>query len=203
VQNTLQQHFGNIDIYLFDQLLKGRFDNCHKVIDVGCGGGRNLHYFLQSGFEVYGIDPNKDAVDHVKQLSALLAPANPTENFIVAVAEDLPYPDNFFDLAICSAVLHFATGHAHFDAMLRSVWRVIKPGGYLFARLASDIGIEKLVVPIDDGVYLLPDGSTRYLVDETVLLEYTRKLNAELIEPIKTTNVQNLRCMTTWCLRKI
>jgi len=202
VQNTLQQHFGNIDIYLFDQLLKGRFDNCHNIIDIGCGGGRNLHYFLQNGFEVYGIDPNRDAVDRVKQLSASLAQANPTENFIVAVAEDLPYPDNFFDLAICSAVLHFARSHEHFDAMLKSIWNVIKPGGYFFARLASDIGIENLVAPICNGVYLLPDGSTRYLVNETVLLEYTRKLNAELIEPIKTTNVQNLRCMTTWCLRK-
>ena len=161
-----------------------------------------MHYFLQNGFEVFGIDPSTDAITQVKQLSATLAPKNPAANFVVANAEKLPYRAEFFDLAICSAVLHFANSHAHFDAMLRSVWRVLKPGGYLFARLASDIGIEDLVHPIDDGVYLLPDGSTRYLVNQEILLRYTDELNAELFEPIKTTNVQNLRCMTTLCLRK-
>jgi tellurite methyltransferase len=203
MQNNLQQLYGNIDIYLFDQLLKGRFDDCHKVIDIGCGGGRNLHYFLQNGFEVYGIDPDARAVEHVKQLSTTLAPDNTSSNFTVATAEQLPYANDSFDLAICSAILHFANGHAHFDAMLRSVWRVLKSGGYLFARLASDIGIEDLVVPLGDGVYLLPDGSTRYLVNQKTLLRYTDELGAELFEPIKTTNVQNLRCMTTWCLRKM
>jgi tellurite methyltransferase len=202
MRNNLQQLYGNIDIYLFDQLLKGHFDNCHKVIDIGCGSGRNLHYFLQNGFDVYGIDPDTKAVEYVKQLSAMLAPNNTDSNFVVATAEQLPYADNFFDLAICSAILHFARDHAHFDAMLRSVWRVLKPGGYLFARLASDIGIEDLTIPMGNGVYLLPDGSTRYLVNQEMLLQYTAELNAELFEPIKTTNVQNLRCMTTWCLRK-
>jgi tellurite methyltransferase len=202
MQNNLQQLYGNIDIYLFDQLLKGRFDNCRKVIDVGCGGGRNLHYFLQNGFEVYGVDPDAGAVDYVKQLSATLAPENHLTNFAVATAENLPHPDNFFDLAICSAVLHFAKNHEHFDAMLRSVLRVLKPGGYLFARLASDIGIENLVEPIGDGIYQLPDGSTRYLINQQQLVNYTSELGAELFEPIKTTNVQNLRCMTTWCLQK-
>lgn len=201
--NNLQQLYGNIDIYLFDQLLKGTFDNCQRMIDVGMGGGRNLPYFLQNGFDVYGIDPNPNAVENVKKLSGILAPANSTANFIVAAAEDLPFQSEYFDLAICSAVLHFANNHAHFDAMLRSIWRVIKPGGYLFARLASDIGIEDLVSPIGDGLYFLPDGSTRYLVNQNTLLNYTAELGAELFEPIKTTNVQNLRCMTTWCLRKI
>lgn len=200
--NNLQQQFGNIDIYLFDQLLKGRFDNCRKIIDIGCGGGRNLHYFLQNDYEVYGIDPNREAIEQVKQLSSALAPANSITNFIVANAEALPYPNSFFDLAICSAVFHFATGHTNFNAMLHSVWRVLKPGGYLFARLASDIGIEELVIPIGDGIYLLPDGTTRYLVTQELLLQHTTELNAELFEPIKTTNVQNLRCMTTWCLQK-
>lgn len=203
MQSTLQQLYGNIDIYLFDQLLKGTYDHCKKVLDAGCGGGRNLVYFLRNGYEVYGIDPNPNAISAVQQLSQSLAPDNPIDNFAVATAENHPYDDHHFDLVISSAVLHFASSPGHFDSMMQSMWRVLAPGGYLFVRLASDIGIETLVQELGNGRYLLPDGSERFLVNEALLLAYTDNLNARLHEPIKTTNVQNLRCMTTWCLQKI
>jgi tellurite methyltransferase len=203
MQSTLQHDFGNIDIYLFDQLLKGTYDDCKKVLDAGCGGGRNLVYFLQNGYEVYGVDPNNEAVEMIKSLAKTLAPASLQANFKVAPAENMPFDDQYFDLVICSAVLHFARDEAHFDNMLRSIWRVLKPGGYFFARLASDIGIENLVRPLENGRYLLPDGSERFLVNEQTLLNYTSRLNGYLHEPIKTTNVQNIRCMTTWCMQKL
>lgn len=202
MQNKLQQAFGNIDIYLFDQLLKGRYDNCKKVLDVGCGNGRNLIYFLRNGYEVFAIDPQPHAVETVKELSAVLAPDNPLENFMVCSAEDLPFNDATFDLIISSAVLHFAKDAQHFDSMLQSMFRVLKPGGYFFARLASDIGIEHLVKPLGNSRYLLPDGSERFLVNEQVLLQYSSKLGV-LYDPLKTTNVQNMRCMTTWCVQKM
>ena len=202
MQNNLQQLYGNIDIYLFDQLLKGRFTDCNKVLDAGCGGGRNLVYFLQNGYEVYGIDPNPEAIAAVRELSGMLAPGNAPTNFVNCPAEDMPFDDGAFDLVISNAVLHFANDSNHFDAMLRGMWRVLKPGGYFFARLASDIGIENLVTPLGNSRYALPDGSERFLVNEQILMEYANELNGELYEPIKTTNVQNLRCMTTWCMTK-
>jgi len=202
MKNILQQQFGNVDIYLFDQLLKGTYADVKTVLDAGCGGGRNLVYFLQNGYEVYGIDPNQEAVEAVKELSQMLAPANPASNFMVAASENLPFADNSFDLVISSAVLHFAQSQTHFDAMLQSMWRVLKPGGYLFARLASDIGIETLIKSLGNGRYLLPDGSERFLVNQEMLLNYNKMLNARLYEPIKTTNVQNMRCMTTLCMQK-
>jgi SAM-dependent methyltransferase len=158
MQNKLQQAYGNIDIYLFDQLLKGRYDNCKKILDVGCGNGRNLVYFLRNGYKVFGVDPQPHAVETARELSAALAPDNPLENFMICAAENLPYPDAAFDLVICSAVLHFAKDIQHFDTMLQSMFRVLKPGGYFFARLASDIGIEHLVKPLGNDRYLLPDG---------------------------------------------
>ena len=201
MQNRLTELYGNIDIYLFDQLLKGRYDNVQKLLDVGCGNGRNLHYFLRNGYQVAGIDPDAQAVRRVKDLSTALAPDNPLENFVVCPAEDLPYADASFDLVICSAVLHFARDEQHFASMLHSMFRVLRPGGYFFARLASDTGIEARVKPLGKGRYLLPDGSERFLVNEQKLLQYTSELGA-LYEPIKTTNVQNMRCMTTWCVQK-
>jgi tellurite methyltransferase len=202
MHNTLRETFGNIDIYLFDQLLKGRYDNVRKVLDVGCGGGRNLSYFLRNGYEVFGIDPNPQAIETVKKLSAELAPNNSLENFVVCSAENLSYGNAGFDLIICNAVLHFAKDEHHFNTMLQSMFRVLKPGGYFFARLASDIGLEKLVRPLGDRRYLIPDGSERFLVNEQMLLKYTDGLG-ELYEPLKTTNVQNIRCMTTWCVQKM
>ena len=202
MNNELSATFGNIDIYIFDQLLKGRFDNCKDIVDVGCGHGRNIHYFLKNGFNVFGIDRDAGAIAAVQAMAKELAPNTPAEHFVVATAEQIPFADATFDLAICSAVLHFATSKEHFEAMLHDIWRVLKPGGFFFARLASDIGIERLVKSIGDGRYLLPDGSVRYLVNHESLVRYTMQLGGELYEPIKTTNVGNLRAMNTWCVQK-
>ncbi|MEO6903482.1 MAG: class I SAM-dependent methyltransferase [Bacteroidia bacterium] len=199
---NLKDLFGNIDIYLFDQLLKGRFDNCKNVIDIGCGNGRNLVYFLKNNFDVFAIDQNEEAIKDTKNLSEKLAPHNSISNFCVSLVESIPFQNNQFDIVICSAVLHFAKNKDHFGEMLHSIWRVLKPQGFLFVRLASNIGMEHLVSPIGNGCYLLPDGTERFLVDEATLLNYTNELNGNLFEPIKTTNVQNLRCMTTWCIQK-
>nr|WP_260171865.1 class I SAM-dependent methyltransferase [Mucilaginibacter phyllosphaerae] len=183
--------------------MKGRFDACKKVLDAGCGGGRNLVYFLQNGFDVYAADPNPEAIAYVKEVAAALAPKLPLKNFVAAPAEAMPFADNYFDLVICNAVLHFANDSNHFDAMLRGMWAKLKPGGYFFARLASDTGMEDKVVPLGNSRYALPDGSERFLVNEQILLEYTHQLGGELFEPVKTTNVQGLRCMTTWCVQKL
>ena len=200
--NNLREQFGDIDIYLFDQLLKGRIDNSKRILDAGCGAGRNLTYFLKNGFDVYAIEKNHDAIERVKNLAGELAPQLSRENFKLGAVENIPFADKEFDIVISNAVLHFATSEQHFDEMLFSMWRVLKAGGFLFVRLASMIGIENEVKPLGSGRYLIPDGSERYLVDQKILLDYTLQLGGKLIEKIKTTNVQNLRCMTTWCLTK-
>lgn len=203
MKEELRHLFGNIDIYLFDQLLKGAYDDCRSVLDAGCGQGRNAGYFLRSGYQVYGVDSSADNIAGIKQMAAPFSDSSPEENFRTGLVENLPFNDEKFDLVISSAVLHFASNAGHFEEMLNSMWRVIRPGGYLFCRLASDIGIENLVRSIGDGRYILPDESERFLVNQEMLLRFTKELGATLHEPIKTTNVQNLRSMTTWCLRKL
>ena len=199
---NLQEWFGGIDIYLFDQLLKGRFVPGMRVLDAGCGSGRNLVYLLRSGYEVCGIDESEDAVRQVRQLASTLAPQLPPDNFRAEPVEDLSFVDHSFDVVLSSAVLHFARSEAHWHAMLNEMWRVLTPGGIFFARLASSIGIEKLIQPLEDRRYHLPDGSDRFLVDEAMLMAVTASLDADFLEPIKTVIVQNMRAMTTWCLRK-
>ncbi len=173
-----------------------------RILDAGCGGGRNLEYLLQAGYEVFGADANPEAIRTVRALAAALAPGLPADNFRVEAIEAMSFPDAGADVVVSSAVLHFARDHAHFAAMLDGSWRVLRPGGLFFCRLASSIGMESRVVPLGGGRHRLPDGSERYLVDEAALMTATDRLGGELLDPLKTTIVQNQRCMTTWVVRK-
>jgi tellurite methyltransferase len=198
----LQVQFGQIDIYLFDQILRGRIQPGMRIFDAGCGSGRNLVYFFREGYEVFAVDPDPRAVDATRRLAASLAPALPSGNFRSEASENGSCPSDFADVVISSAVLHFARNDDHFQAMLTGAWRVLKPGGLLFCRLASSIGIEERIRPIGNRRFQLPDGSERYLVNEELLMELTKQLGAQLADPLKTTVVQNQRAMTTWVLRK-
>jgi SAM-dependent methyltransferase len=198
----LQEKFGNIDIYLFDQLLRGRIRPGMRIADMGCGGGRNLVYLLRAGYEVFGADADAAAVHAVRRLAAALAPDLPADNFRVEPIEQTTFPDEFAEVAISSAVLHFARDAAQFDGLLQGTWRVVKRGGLMFCRLASSIGIEGQVEVRAGRRCRLPDGSERYLVDEPLLMSLTERLGGELLDPLKTTVVQQQRAMTTWVVRK-
>ncbi len=249
---TLGEQFGDIDIYLFDQLLRGRIASASaargrcgetspkpadppcaseggpvRVFDAGCGGGRNLVYLLRQGYQVFGNDASPEAIAKVRALAASLAP-NLTADFRHEAIEDTSFEAASADVVMASAVLHFARDDAHFEAMVRALWRVLKPGGVFFARLASTIGMEHQVLPLGGGPafaaegrygevapklvpvtrasgggrYRLPDGSDRYLVDAAVILQWTDRLGSDLLDPIKTTVVHGQRSMTTWVARR-
>ena len=199
---NVRETFGEIDIYLFDQILKGSFDVNSNILDAGCGGGRNLIYFLRSGYEVFAVDQNPQAIEQVRLLAKTLNPILPPENFQVSTVEKMPFQNERFDAVISNAVLHFASDERHFYQMIEEMWRVLSNGGLFFARLASTIGIEDKIELIEKRRYSLPDGSERFLVDEQFLITATNQLGGIWVEPLKTTNVQNLRCMTTWVLQK-
>ncbi len=199
---SLQEQFGAIDIYLFDQILRGRLSRGMRVLDAGCGSGRNLVYFLKEGYEVFGADSDSRAIEEVRGLAASIAPSLTGRNFRVEAVEAMTFPPAFADVVLSSAVLHFARGDDHFRAMLQGTWRSLKPGGLFFCRLASSIGIEHQISHIEGRRFLLPDGSRRYLVDEGLLEQSAMELGGRLVDPLKTTLVQNQRSMTTWVLRK-
>jgi tellurite methyltransferase len=199
----LHQLLGNIDLYLLDQILKGQFQPSMKILDAGCGEGRNLVYFLNSRFDVYGIDKNENSIEELKAATLKIVPGYDLSKFKVGSLEQLPYSTRTFDAVICSAVLHFAENEEHFKAMVKEMWRVLKYGGFLFSRLASDIGIESLVKPLGSRRFQIPDGSVRFLVNEEILENITSELGGVLMEPIKTVNVQNNRCMTNWIISKV
>jgi len=204
----LRAEFGDIDIYLFDQLLRGRLCPGMRVIDAGCGSGRNLVYLLRNGYDVRAADADPHAIATVRDLAARLAPSLPAANFRVEAVEAMTFADGSADVVISSAVLHFARDAAHFDGMLEATWRVLRPNGLFFCRLASSIGMTGMagmaerLRPLGNGRFILPDRSERYLVDEARLMAKTKELGGALIDPIKTTIVQEQRCMTTWVMTK-
>jgi SAM-dependent methyltransferase len=197
---TVQEQFGQIDIYVFDQILRGNIAPGMRVVDAGCGPGRNIVYLLREGYEVFGVDANAEAVESVREMAGVLAPGLPSAKFHVAAIEEMPFPDAFADVVVCNSVLHFARDEAHFDAMVRGLWRVLRPGGMLFCRLGSTIGME--FETMGRRVFRMPDGQAWFLVDEAMLMGVTRTLGGELVDPLKTTVVQGRRCMTTWVVRK-
>lgn len=217
----LRRELGRMDVYLLDQVLKGRFPAGTKILDAGCGGGRNLTYFLRQGYPVWGVDRSEPAVAAARRLARETSPGSGEvdwqERFRAAELGDLPFADGTFDAVLSSAVLHFARDEEQFRSILDEMWRVLAPGGLLFARLASRTGLEAELRPLEPQPldpqpldprspesrrFHLPDGSERFLVDDAYLLRLTEELAAEPLEPIKTVNVQNLRCMATWVLRK-
>ncbi len=196
---SLRDQFGPIDIYLFDQILRGNIAPVMRVLDAGCGEGRNLAYLLREGCEVFGIDRDAGAVAQVRKLAASLQPGLPQDNFRVGSVEAMPFADSFADVVVCSAVLHFARDEQHLRAMISELWRVMRPGGLLFCRLGSRIGMS--FKELRPGIFAV-GRSEWFLVDQEMLLERTAELGGTLVDPLKTTIVQDQRCMTTWVVRK-
>ena len=120
----------------------------------------------------------------------------------VADLTNLPFEDNSMDHVINSAVLHFAESTEQFLKMFSELVRVLRSDGSLFIRMTSDVSIENSVIPIGNGVFQLPDETTRFLLTRELLQKLLSTFPIKLIEPFKTTNVSDIRAMSTLVLVK-
>jgi len=193
----LNDLLGNIDIYLLDQIMKGRYGSDETILDAGCGRGRNLHWFISKGYKIYGIDQNQSAVKDLQLEYPLIS-----NNIMVGDLRQMTYNKDNFDHVICNAVLHFAKDHDQFDMMFSELVRVLKSGGSLFIRMTSDIGLSNRIEESTTGVHQLTDHSTRYLITENKIHRLLKEYNLHQIEPIKSVIVEGKRSMTTLVLGK-
>ncbi|GGG26369.1 class I SAM-dependent methyltransferase [Pontibacter amylolyticus] len=200
---SLRAQFGDIDIYLFDQLLKGRIQKGMQLLDAGCGAGRNIAYLMRAGVQVYGADISAEAIKITRELASELAPTLPARNFVVADLDALPFENEKFDVVLCSAVLHFARSEEHFKAEVRELWRVLKPGGMLFARFSTTIGLEGKLQQLEGRFYRMSHGPVWFLADEEMIMALEREIGMARLEPLKTVLVEQERTMTTWVVRKV
>jgi len=197
--NALTTLLGNMDVYLLDQIMKGRYAPSDVILDAGAGGGRNLHWFVQEGFQAYGTDRNPESVEVLKQTYPYL----PNDRFQVATVESSPFPDAFFNHIISSAVLHFAENERHFQAMFSEMIRVLRPGGSIFIRMTTDVGLGNKMTALGQGRYYLPDDSERFLLTRKGLDSLLHQYRLDLLEPFKTVLVEDLRSMGVVVLGKI
>ena len=193
----LKSEIEGIDIYLLDQILKERYQQNDVILDAGCGSGRNLKWFYDNKFTVYGVDSLESRIEDVKEKYT-----EQHSNFSVQNLDQLQFENQFFDHVICSAVLHFAQNTQQFKRMVAELYRVLKPGGSLFIRMTSNFGIEDKVQSISDGVYYLPDTTNRFLLTSDLVAYLKETFSFTYLEPLKTVNVNNMRCMSTLVLKK-
>ena len=192
----IKEEIGGIDIYLLDQILKERYLANQLILDAGCGSGRNLKWFYNNSYKIFGIDSNIEKIDAVKKKYY-----SQNEYFSVGLVEKLKFEDDSFHHIICNAVLHFAKDENHFKSMFSELIRVLKPNGTLFIRMTSDIGIKKHIKHIANGVYKLPDGTERFLLTKELLHNIMNTHQLTFLESLKTVNVDDKRCMTTLMLQ--
>lgn len=196
--NSIKDLLGQTDIYLIDQIMKGRYAPSDKILEAGCGGGRNMDFFVKNNFQIYGIDQSEAAILNLRSKY----PDLEEKRLQIAMVEKLPFPDNYFDHIISSAVLHFAKSTNHFKEMMSEMLRVLKPGGSLFIRMTSDIGMKDKVIFLGNGNYKIPDGSMRFLLKKDLIKDLSQTFKISFLEPLKTVNVDDMRCMSTLVLRK-
>ncbi|MDN4165499.1 class I SAM-dependent methyltransferase [Cytophagales bacterium LB-30] len=198
----LQGALAHTDVYLIDQILKGRFQPSMKLLDAGSGEGRNLHWFIKNGYTIYGIDRHSEALHYARLAAKSLNPTFQTDYFQEMGLEKILFPHQAFDAIICSAVLHFAESEAHFYTMWDELWRVLAPQGILFIRMASLTGMENEAKPLGDGRYALPDGSQRFLFRPDIREKLESHYAIEWLEPLKTVVVDAQRSMNVMVIRK-
>ncbi len=111
-----------------------------RVLDLGCGAGRNLVYLLEKGFDVYGIDCAPEGLEIIKKR---LKKERKCSLKLGNVLNKLPYEDNFFDAVISVQVLQHGKVN-EIKGAIKEIERVLKPGGLIFITLSGRISNGKV-----------------------------------------------------------
>ena len=193
----LKEEISGLDIYLLDQILKGRYLYNSKILDAGCGSGRNLTWFYDNHFDVYGVDSDPVKIDELNEKYSKLS-----NQFTIEYLDSLSFNNDAFDHVICNAVLHFAKSKSHFIAMISELVRVLKPSRTLFIRMTYKLPSDFNNVSVGAGVYQLNDQSQRFLLTASLLEEICNLFSLKPKEPFKYVSVANKYNMCVLILQK-
>ncbi len=184
----LNGELGNSDILLIDQILKNRFSPDMKILDAGCGEGRNLTYFIRNGYCIYGIDNDPDAIRMAGIISGSVNRNFVKENLLTCSIEDNPFPDQFFDVVLCINVLHDAASKEHFEQMIRSLHRILRKEGMVFLSMASEF--------CHQGRTNSSSVKNRFLLNDRIMKALEIYFYLGQVEPIRTIHIEGRECLT-------
>lgn len=148
-----------------------------RILDMGCGDGRNLPLLLDLGFEVHACEISPQIV---KDLEALSQELHWPVRFAVGLNTHLPYPDRNFDYLLCCASCYYLDGTATWPAVRKELARTVKPGGLLIANFPDENNFI-----LADSVRL-PDGSLRITRDPYGLRNGSRFVAANNTTDLRT-----------------
>jgi ubiquinone/menaquinone biosynthesis C-methylase UbiE len=196
-QNIMEQ-LGNTDVYLVDQMMKGRYQEGDRILDAGCGFSRNIDLFIKAGFSVIGVDHDPEKIHFCREKHPSIS-----DHFILQDLGSLSFDDGFFDHIISSAVFHFSESTAQFKSLFSEHVRVLKSGGTFFIRMTSLFGLPQgTAKSLGKGRYHLPDYGDRFLVTYPLINELKTTYNLSLLDPVKTVNVEDNRAMSVLMFTK-
>ena len=185
-----------MDLFLLDLILKGKIPENARILDAGCGEGRNAIYFIQEGYEYLGIDSDESKIRLAQYMSSNIS----TSKAIFKVGDIRQMRDNAtFDLVICSRVLHFAESENDFFEMWSSISEQVSQGGMIYISMDSKID-NALGHPVENGRFEFPDGAVRFAITDSIYQEI--KKGFELVEPLKTLVQNETRAQSFFTLRK-
>jgi len=197
MKNTeINNHFGDIDLFLMDAILKGQIPENGSVLDVGCGEGRNGIYFMRNGYEYLGVDTDDSKLKLLEYLASSLS--NVHAKFRESSIQNFTI-ESQFDIALCLRVFHFARDEKDFIDMWRSTVDKLKSGGIIFVSMDSAIE-NTLAKSLPDGLHEFPDGKVRFCLREDLYAQIRKGF--EEIEPLRTVVHHEKRAQSFFLLRK-
>jgi len=115
--------------------------NVKRVLDLGCGAGRNLIYLSKKEFDMYGIDCAPEGLKIIKE--NLKKEKTSCSLKLGNIFNKLPYKNNFFDAVISVQVLQHGKVN-EIKKAIKEIERVLKPGGLIFITLSGRISKGKI-----------------------------------------------------------
>ena len=137
-KERLSRYLKRIKINKLKPLLKNK-----RIIDFGCGHGNFLvSCFLNGSSFGLGIDYGKDSIKYANEIKKKMKISSKNLQFKIATVYDTKEKENSYDFAIQNGVFH----HLKYEVKAyKEVYRVLKPGGYLWVYTAGGGGIKDKV----------------------------------------------------------
>lgn len=133
-------------IIRFHNMYLKRHLPCGRVLDYGCGGGNNSIFFIEKGYETYGIDVAKESISLIKEnLKSRNLDSRLAEKFSIVSPDstNLPFPDAYFDFVLSNQVLYYLSSEEQIKKVVLEISRCLRPGGVVFFTMHD--GAEELL----------------------------------------------------------